>query len=116
MKFINKGILLYCMLMSLIGILLFGVLLLNLMMKDKFSKINSKKMQENEGIWLMLLLFLCSILGFTYSWKRLYLKSDLEIEEATEKIFSKILKKDKEKAKKKKKKKKKNEKILQNLI
>ena len=54
-------------------------------------------MQENEGIWLMLLLFLGSILGLTYSWKILYLKSDLDIDEATDKIFNKFLKKDKEK-------------------
>ena len=64
MKLVIQGILLYFMIVALIGIFLFGVLLMTLMMDYKFSKLNIKKLEQCEGVWLMLLSFSLKSLSF----------------------------------------------------
>ena len=96
MKYIYKGVLYYFMILCLIGVLLFGIILISIICDFKFTKINLKKMRENEGFWLMLLCFLCCNLGLIYSWKELCLRSDLQIEQDTIRIYNKIIKRDKE--------------------
>jgi len=84
---------------NLTGIMLFGLILINLLFKPRFQNLDLRKIEENEAFFAIFLCFLGNLMLFIFAGKKLKIiktSQFIDFQRVTKKLFNRLFEKDKE--------------------